>query len=364
MKGCPSSPLLLLGTVLALPGQAVLAEDSPFSVGLDVTVVGQVGTAVVEPQDHLITGSYSLSLGFDLPESELGRGSLGLLVEGGANLTHRTSEDLAANLGVRAAGNDDYDTEPIVVTEAWYSHHVAEDRFVVSVGKIDLTAWMDGNRLANDETTQFLAPVFVNNPAIAFPENGLGVVAALRLHEAWTLTLGVADAAADARETGFNTVGSDWFHAAELAGTIERSHVDGVALISAVRLIVWHASVGDERGGGAAVSFDHACVAGLILFGRAGVADRAVSEFAASVSLGLGWEEPFDRPDDLVAVGWAWSDPSESGDRSEQVIELFYRCQLTDHLAVSPGVQVVLDPTDHADEDVLAIFNLRLNASF
>jgi hypothetical protein len=43
-----------------------------------------------------------------------------------------------------------------------------------SVGLIDATAHIDSSAVANDEKTQFINPVFVNNPGIGLPGNALG----------------------------------------------------------------------------------------------------------------------------------------------------------------------------------------------
>ena len=44
--------------------------------------------------------------------------------------------------------------------------------------------------------------------------------------------------------------------------------------------------------------------------------------------------------------------------------ELFYRFELTKVLAVTPDIQVVVDPALNPQEDMLALFGMRLRAAF
>jgi len=44
------------------------------------------------------------------------------------------------------------------------------EELVVTLGKLDPTAFFDADELANDECTQFLADMFVNTPALPWPD--------------------------------------------------------------------------------------------------------------------------------------------------------------------------------------------------
>ncbi len=65
------------------------------------------------------------------------------------------------------------------VREAWLS--VDFLRMTTTVGKINLGYYFDKNRIASDETTQFLNTSLVNNPMLRRPENGAGAVVQLNL---------------------------------------------------------------------------------------------------------------------------------------------------------------------------------------
>ena len=46
-----------------------------------------------------------------------------------------------------------------------------------------------------------------------------------------------------------------------------------------------------------------------------------------------------------AAVAWAWSRPLESGLRNQQGLELYWKFLLLPRLWVTPGVQIVFNPT-------------------
>ena len=100
----------------------------------------------------------------------------------------------------------------------------------------------DGNSFANDETAQFLNGALVNNPTIPFPDNGLGAVVYLEPVAWWYVSAGVADAQADARETGLNTAfhGPDHFFAVFETGVTPRVPSPNGPLQGAVRVGLWY----------------------------------------------------------------------------------------------------------------------------
>ncbi len=63
----------------------------------------------------------------------------------------------------------------ITILEAWTQFKALKDIFTVTVGKIDLTNYYDNNLHANDETSQFLTGVFVNNPVLPLYFNSPGI---------------------------------------------------------------------------------------------------------------------------------------------------------------------------------------------
>ncbi len=57
-------------------------------------------------------------------------------------------------------------SQPLQVSELWYQQDILDGMFKFKIGKVDLTDNFDTNNVADDEETQFLAGIFVNNPTI------------------------------------------------------------------------------------------------------------------------------------------------------------------------------------------------------
>ena len=74
----------------------------------------------------------------------------------------------------------------VSVREAWLQSELFKQHVRLVAGKIDLTNYFDINNVANDETTQFITSVFVNNPVLETPENGPGIASFMTHEEAYS----------------------------------------------------------------------------------------------------------------------------------------------------------------------------------
>ena len=67
---------------------------------------------------------------------------------------------------------------------------------------------------------------------------------------------------------------------------------------------------------------------------------------------------------DVAGIGVSWGKPSAGSFRDQFTSEAFYRFQFTQYLAVTPDVQLIVDPALNPTVDVLALFGVRLRAAF
>lgn len=56
--------------------------------------------------------------------------------------------------------------------------------------------------------------------------------------------------------------------------------------------------------------------------------------------------------------------PSDNSLHDQYTAELFYRLYLTKSLAITPDVQLIIDPALNPDEDVIGVFGLRVRLTF
>lgn len=352
------------------PLQGWLNERN-LSFNLGFTVIGQYASDVEEKTHGLVTGSYDFEMTYTIPFSETATGTVGLLIDGGQVIDHNQSEDLSANVGDAFGLNADADNEPVRIAELWYAQGLGRivdeengTHIVTAViGRIDQTTYFDTNRIANDETGQFIASPLVNNAAVAFPARGPGFNVTVKPDEMYYVSAGYGNAAAEENTISINTIDDgDYFVAAELGVT----PTFGNDLAGAYRLLFWGTEIDDANGAGVALSMDQEIAKGIVPFARLGYGDDDVSAFEWFASAGVGFEDAFGRRGHLLAVGLAWGKTAEvdgTGGISETLVETFYRFPLTESIAISPDLQFVINPVD-SSADVVVVGGLRLQASF
>ena len=95
-------------------------------------------------------------------------------------------------------------------------------------------------------------------------------------------------------------------------------------------------------------------------FLRGGYAKNGGALWEGTVSTGLGYRT---TQSDLLGLGLNWSRPSESSfgpDLSDQyTLEVFYRIQLSENFAITPDVQIIIDPALNPEQDSIWVLGLR-----
>ena len=67
---------------------------------------------------------------------------------------------------------------------------------------------------------------------------------------------------------------------------------------------------------------------------------------------------------DLVGVAFTWEDPADKMLHEQDTFEFFYRVQLAKSLAITPSVQVLIDPAQNPNTAAITIFGCRIRATF
>ncbi len=333
-----------------------------FAVGLTGVAQGSSGANDLAGQDQTdISGSLDLEI-----EAEMGeRGTAFLLIESrdGAGLT----DEIETLHGINAdAVDDDFSLK---ITEAWYEHVFLNERAVLTLGKVDLTNYFDGNAVANDETLQFLADGFVNNIVIEFPEdNGPGLRAAFSLNERLELSFGFAESDGDLE---------DFFR--DGFGIIEMTYKPKLHDREwNYRLALWsnlsdheewkNPSHNKEENWGVGLSFDQPLSERVTAFLRAGIQDDSVSQVDWGISLGGEFRSLIpSREKDILAFALGYAHLSSDYEDSvspldtahEQMLEIYYAIHVNEYLVLSPDLQVIRNPAGLADADTITLLGVR-----
>jgi len=307
-------------------------------------------------------GSWSMDLEIESPIGEHGLGFMLIEAGQGDGLT----DELAA---VFHGVNDDAgDGEArLEVTEAWYEHSFCEERVALTVGKLDLSNYVDGNAVANDETAQFLNTGLVNSLTIEFPEdNGAGVRLGICPTDWVEFNVGWAESDAD-----WEDIFNDGFGITEInfkPNFIERE--------GNYRFYAWvngsdHEEIDggddDENGWGCGLSFDQQITDCFTAFVRAGLADDEVYEIEGSWSAGADIRgTKWNRENDVLgfALSQALINDKLEDDDTETLLEVYYSIILNDHLAISPDIQIIDNPGGDSHNDTVVVIGTRAQLIF
>ena len=312
----------------------VSKHDLTFGAGL--TVIGQ--KTEDRPDGSVL--NYSVDLAFESDLGDQGKAFVYLIdAEGSTIETDAGSGSPNADYEV-----DDGGVSELRVAEAWYEVPLGT-RSSMRLGKIDATGIYDGNNVANDQTTQFLADVFVNNVAIAFPTYTAALSFNYGISDNVAVNVGVFES-----EGEFTGAASSAFSIAEL----DLSGQPLGDLPGNLRLTVWEDDANDNEG--AALSADQAVSNDLAFFIRYGT-QKDTQEFDSALSLGGQWTIGND------AVGFGYSlayATGVAGPDNEHQMEVYYSHAITEHVHVTADLQHVTNPGFDKSQDDATVYGLRI----
>jgi porin len=248
------------------------------------------------------------------------------------------------------------------VTNLYWKQYFFDSQLAVAVGRIDVTDFVDVYAMMNP-LTHFLNLAFSTNPTIAAPNQGLGAAAGGMLTERLYMQAGFGDANGQAIRSGFDTFfdDSEYFSYVELGATSSKDRI----YLDNIHATLWHSdarnAAGSPEGWGVAFTAQKFLCDKWLPFFRFGYADGDAALMQTTFSTGLGLQR---ENRDVAGVGLSWGSPADGTLRDQFTSEFFYRFQLTQFLAVTPDVQLIIDPALNPNTDVLALFGVRLRATF
>ncbi len=332
--------------------------------------------------------SYSASL-IIYKETEnmgrLGHGVMSIHIEG-ADGPDRWLKDLQDSSW--SSVNEDYsspvDMGNVNLREAWYEHYLFGDKFVVTLGKLDVTAYVDENEVANDEEVQFLGGEFVNNPIIPFPDYGPGL--RLTVYPKDSLSLTAVLMSVDRNDEGSSSW-SDIFDGVFGIGQLGIK-ANPFGLSGSYRFMGWfntskHADYskdGKERNRnnyGFALDIDQEILKDtLFAFLRAGWSEPDLNEASFVLSLGARlFGRWWGRPRDELAVAYGLIGESHEfrdyqrligGTQTENQhhVEAYYKFSLGEHLEISLDYQFLSNPGGHRNIKDAHLLGVRTHFGF
>jgi len=347
-------------------------SDKGIEIGFEITNVYQAnvkGGLSTHNRKGRHVGRYDMELSADL-EKLLGIEGGSFFIHGWGGWPDEEGIDglsVGSYFGTNAVsiGNRGMD-----IVECFYEGPFFSNNLTLAIGKLDFTGIFDASEYADDECTQFLNASLVDDPAIPFPQQGLGAVLTWDVTDSWYIMGGIGDAQADSRETGFRTTfcGEDYFfYALETGITRQLNSVNG-PMPGTYRVGIWYdpqpkASADSANAHrddvGLYLSCDQMLIKendapqdsqGLGAFFRYGYADSKRNDVADFWSIGFQYQGLFEgRDDDRLGLGFAqgfFSDHASTtyADDYESALEIYYNARITPWLNISPSIQYVANP--------------------
>jgi len=213
----------------------------------------------------------------------------------------------------------------------------------------------------------FMNDASFNNPTVALPNQGLGITGRLGLGQHWYVSAGLHDA--NGEPTAFPDFNS-FFNVAEYYTWIEGGWDprDDPGSGQGIHVNVWHAdarqAAGTDETWGVTFSASRIFRKGLkwTPFFRAGYSEEDGGQRVRwLVNVGAGFVV---RKGDYAGVATSLSGPPDASLRNQWTTEGFYRLQMTENLAVTPGIQFTVHPSKTLETDILAVMSvLRIRCS-
>lgn len=248
------------------------------------------------------------------------------------------------------------------VTNLYWKQYFFDRQLAVAVGVIDVTDFVDVYAMLNP-LTHFINLAFSTNPTIAVPNQGLGAAAGVMLTDQLYVQSGFGDANGQPTLAGFDTFfdDSEYFSYVEFGATTSQDRI----YLDNIHVTLWHTeareSAGTPSGSGVAFTAQKFVRDKYLPFFRFGYSDGDAALLQTTFSTGIGVQR---ENLDVAGIGISWGSPADGSLRDQFTSEAFYRFQLTQFLAVTPDVQLIVNPALNPGTDVIGFFGIRFRAAF
>lgn len=284
---------------------------------------------------------------------------------------------LGESLGYAGISNLPYNDDGWRLNTLYWDQKFQGGKYELVAGYLDISDYVDVFPLVSPWTDFFNYSFSIGGGALDLPSDAaLGFAGAAWLTEDVYIMAGLVDQNSDATDPleGFDTFFNDneYFKHFEVGWTGASQEA---YYLNNVHLNLWHADerdeLGVEDGWGGVLSFNHTIGDKWLVFVRTGWAEDGGSLLERSISIGGGY-----TPGGMARLGAGsqfgfgvnWGQPNDalfSADLDDQyAAEAYYRWQLADEFAITPSVQLLIDPALNPAEDAILLFGLRARLAF
>lgn len=335
-----------------------------------LTGIYQYGDLDAEGKDDTDRGAVVLDLGINFHPTEKDEFQITLSYAAGNGLNYLEpfslvpyADDLENDLKDINGRNRDY------LLEAWYKHTFTLSKSVslgITGGVIDATKYIDDNKFANCECSQFMNEVFVNHTNVNLPSYDIGGIVELNIFNLSIrgLMMNTKFEIEDDVFRGYN------YYALQLGYTINTSLGEGnyrvYGFTTNDRFPCW-----DERDEGSlygyGISADQELSQIIGVFARfSWQNDKAVITHDKVFSGGINISgKLWGRETDEIGLGVAYLDGADCGNiDNTNAFETYAKFKISDFSDITFDVQYVNDNMKHEKNKDGFVYGIRVNAYF
>jgi len=264
------------------------------------------------------------------------------------------------------------------ISQLFLETELADGNVVVDAGKLDVESMYDTNAYANDETDQFLSGIFTRSAGTTYAECDVYYAPGVAVTATPSDMFEVMGLVANGVGSGFDGVTDNPYTALQLNVKPGIGGMEGnyrVYGIYDARKYTEIATGNTKENVAYGVSLDQALPGGFGVFARYSGQDDKLDEnvvkaawSAGAVVSGSVWG----RDDDVFGVGYGVvmvnknaSDIAaiaDSGDEGH--LEAYYKVTLSEHLTISPDVQIITNNGGDASTDTITVAGARAQLNF
>lgn len=270
---------------------------------------------------------------------------------------------LGPTIGTLIPTTNGFSERPPIVKELYWNQRLLDGALRLVAGRIDMENYVGGQRMQSANTF-FLNKAFSSNPAIAYPNIGLGAGGAVLPNDWLYISGGVADANAKTTQTGFNTA----FDTGQLFSFVEVGILTDLPDLGKgrQRLAVWNIDARPQAGRpsdeGISLTLDQDFGQDFTAFIRLAHSKGTVTNVEWLAEGGVGLKGVIGNEGDFTGLGLAYAQPPAG--RAETILEFFHRFQLAPRTQFTLGIQGIFNPSNAPQDSALAVFEARLRFTF
>ena len=200
-------------------------------------------------------------------------------------------------------------------------------------------------------------------PSVALPDSSWGIGAGHWFNDQWYVLGGVNDANGAGNDNlEFFDGGAEFFKYAHVGWSPSK----GERYFKNVHVMTWHVDEREKAGidsaHGVALAANWTFDDRWMPFARLAFSKGAAPIYNESVTLGL--IRKFMYRSDLVGISANYGSPPDGSLRNQTTIEGFWRFQFAQNLAITPSLQLLIDPALNPDENQVWVYGLRVRMTF